>query len=243
MIPLLLFAVLGASIGSFIGVLIDNNYKIPKINKRSQCKSCKKKLTPLMLIPILSFIYLKGKCKFCKSKIPIKLILIEIISLIGFLIIFTSGFNIINKIILSLIFIINLIISIHDNQMLAVKNSDLILNTILCSILAISLNGKINILAACCGFLLFYTVYILSKKKGVGIGDAYLLFAYGLVLNVESTILCFFLSFWIACIYIIIKILTFGTKNLQKAIPLAPFLSLSFFISLKYGKFLIQLII
>jgi len=243
MISLLLFAILGASIGSFIGVIVDNNYKIPKISKRSKCKSCNKKLSPLMMIPILSFVYLRGKCNFCKSKIPFRLLIIEIISLIGFLIIFSSGFTILNKIILSLIFIVNLIISIHDKQMLAVKNSDLILNTILCSILAISLNGKINILAACCGFLLFYTVYILSKKKGVGIGDAYLLFAYGLVLNIESTILCFFLSFWIACIYLIMQVLTFGIKNLQKAIPLAPFLSLSFFISLKYGKFLIQLII
>lgn len=243
MISLLLFAILGASIGSFVGVIIDNDYKIPKISKRSKCKSCNKKLTPLMMIPILSFIYLKGKCNFCQSKIPTKLILIEIISLIGFLIIFSSGFTILNKIVLSLIFIVNLIISIHDKQMLAVKNSDLILNTILCSILAINLNGKINILAACCGFLLFYTVYILTKKKGVGIGDAYLLLAFGLVLNIETTILCFFLSFWIACIYLIIQALTFGIKNLQKAIPLAPFLSLSFFISLKYGKFLIQLII
>lgn len=240
---LILIAILGASIGSFLGVIIDNNYKLPKIKQRSKCKICKEKLTPLLMIPILSFIFLKGKCKYCKAKIPTKLLIIELFSLIGFVIIFTSSYQIVTQIILSLIFCTNLIISIHDKEVLAVKNSDITLNTVLCLILGLNLYGNINILSAIIGFLLFYIVYILSQKKGVGIGDAYLLFGYGLALDIETTILCFFLAFWIASLYLLIQILLFGIKNIQKAIPMAPFLSLSFFICLKYGKFLIQLII
>ncbi|MBI2074532.1 MAG: prepilin peptidase [Candidatus Levybacteria bacterium] len=58
--------ILGISIGSFLNVLID---RMPRnesiVYKRSHCESCKKTLSWYDLIPFLSFIFLKGRCRYC----------------------------------------------------------------------------------------------------------------------------------------------------------------------------------
>lgn len=70
---------IGLSLGSFIGVLVD---RIPKgeyfKSRHSYCLSCGNKIRKRDLIPVLAFIKLRGKCHFCNSKIPISLPLLEI---------------------------------------------------------------------------------------------------------------------------------------------------------------------
>ncbi len=76
--------IFGSIIGSFLNVVLDRiDTKESFLKGRSYCPSCKKTLSWLELIPILSFFILKGRCFKCKSKIPIQYPLIE--SLTGFL--------------------------------------------------------------------------------------------------------------------------------------------------------------
>jgi len=85
----------GASIGSFINVLI---YRIPRkesfISSPSKCPNCHKRILWYENIPILSYIFLKGKCSGCKQKISIQYPLIELlfgsIFLLTFLIILSN---------------------------------------------------------------------------------------------------------------------------------------------------------
>lgn len=76
---IVLMVVLGASLGSFCASLASRfvqNYKL--FTPRSFCFSCKEKLGILELIPIFSYLFLKARCKHCKSKIPLTLFLSEL---------------------------------------------------------------------------------------------------------------------------------------------------------------------
>ena len=84
----ILLCLFALSVGSFVNSFI---YRFPLIiseqdlnlfKPRSFCPKCKTRLKPFMLIPIISYIYLKGKCGFCKEKIEISYPLNEVIHLL-----------------------------------------------------------------------------------------------------------------------------------------------------------------
>ena len=85
----LLAIVLGAIWGSFANVCI---YRIPKnegvLGGRAHCPNCKKKIKWFDNIPVLSFIFLLGKCRNCKKQINIQYIIVEGISAISFIVIY-----------------------------------------------------------------------------------------------------------------------------------------------------------
>jgi leader peptidase (prepilin peptidase)/N-methyltransferase len=75
----------------FFCVQVESQKKNQKINifkKRSHCESCKRQLKWHELIPVFSFIFLKGKCKTCDSKIPTRLFISEILLGLAFVNIF-----------------------------------------------------------------------------------------------------------------------------------------------------------
>ena len=83
--PLFIF---GLAIGSFLNVAID---RIPQgksvIKGRSYCDSCRKTLSWKDLVPVLSFIYLKGKCRYCRHPLSFFYPFIEILTGILFVLI------------------------------------------------------------------------------------------------------------------------------------------------------------
>lgn len=77
---LLMSFLMGAAIGSFLGVVID---RLPRMESiiftPSHCVNCKAPIKWYQNIPVISYALLKGKCSNCESKIPIKYFLIEIL--------------------------------------------------------------------------------------------------------------------------------------------------------------------
>lgn len=81
-IVLISFFVLGSVIGSFIYAAVfrlQHNISIRKKEDRSKCPNCNHILGPLDLVPIFSYIFLKGKCRYCKQNISFEYPLFEII--------------------------------------------------------------------------------------------------------------------------------------------------------------------
>ena len=73
--------ILGAVIGSFLNVVIirvPRHEPISGAHNRSHCMSCGKQLSNIDLIPILSYIFLGGKCRFCKAKISPRYWIVEL---------------------------------------------------------------------------------------------------------------------------------------------------------------------
>lgn len=74
-----IYSLLGVCIGSFLNVCID---RLPAggsvLSPPSHCPHCERRLTGLELIPILSYIFLRGRCKECGGKIPLRVLTVEL---------------------------------------------------------------------------------------------------------------------------------------------------------------------
>ena len=106
---------IGICLGSFANVCI---YRLPKnkqvITGRSFCPKCKKIIKWFDNIPLISFLLLNGKCRKCHKPISLKYFIIELITGIGFLLIYLNFNNYPTIIFLSVLFLLYLIIFLID---------------------------------------------------------------------------------------------------------------------------------
>lgn len=88
---LVYFAVVGVVIGSFLNVCI---YRIPKEENiaypPSHCGSCGKRLSALDLVPIFSWLFLRGKCRYCGSKISPRYAVVELLTGLTFALLYEA---------------------------------------------------------------------------------------------------------------------------------------------------------
>lgn len=187
--------------GSFLNVLAYRAIFEEKFNifSRSHCPSCKKHLNPLELIPIFSWLYLKGRCKNCKSKISGLYLFIELLT--GFiftLLIYKNyglGVNFIknimlnpNSLIFSFIYISALIVNIRTDieSMLLSRYFTIFLAPagVLLSFFSVSgISVASSILGAILGFGSLFLIkkifWFFTKKEALGDGDLDLLCMIG----------------------------------------------------------------
>ena len=188
----LLSIILGGIWGSFANVCI---HRIPLNQsvavKRSYCPNCGKTIKWFDNIPLISFILLRGKCRDCNKKIGSQYFLVELLSVLSFLLIYylfgisiTSLLFAILSIFFIIIFFIDLKHFIIPNTLTFplmaigfIKSFDPNLNT---SIFPNYLN---SLLGGIIGYLIIWTIIYLYKKfrniEGMGLGDAKLLSAIG----------------------------------------------------------------
>ena len=80
-ISAILFFILGSVIGSFLNVLA---YRIPKkesiVKGRSHCTTCGRQIKNIDLIPILSYLMLGGRCRYCKKPISPRYMMVELLT-------------------------------------------------------------------------------------------------------------------------------------------------------------------
>ena len=207
MIYIIYTFILGTLFGSFILVFSTRALKGEDyIKSRSYCESCHQNLKWYNLIPLISYIFQKGKCSNCKAKIPFITFLIELIT--GLL--FAYMFYLYG---LSYDFFIGIIIScllinicITDFKEYIILNEPLILSTILIIALMIyyhDLNFLLLHLAT--GFMIF-GFFLLTKKIGdilfkresLGGGDIKFSFIIGLILGFQLSLNAVILSTFLA---------------------------------------------
>ena len=220
--------IIGIIFGSFynvVGLRLPDGESI--IKPGSHCPKCNHKLSWYENIPVLSYIFLKGKCKNCKQKISFIYPAIELLT--GVL--FTASYIIFG---LTYEFAIALILSslvsiifVSDSKYMIINDSPLIISGILITIIKIISGLKETIYSILSGLLIFIIVYLLMllgnflfKKESLGGGDIKLSFIAGLtlgpILGVFYIILASFLAFPYA-MYISVK----GEEGM---LPFGPFL-------------------
>lgn len=240
-----LIIILGLVIGSFLNVCI---YRIPLeesiIFPPSHCGICKNKLTPMDLIPVISYIFLKGRCRFCKEKISIRYPLIESLNAILYLIIYLKfGITIITLkycVLASLLIVIGMID--YDTQF--VYLSTIIFGMIM-SILFIIIqyimykNGVFDlILGGIIGALIIGVIVYITK--GMGEGDIEIAAVCGLFLGVKGIIVGLFLGIVIGGIVGII-ILALKLKKAKDKMAFGPFIAIGCLISMIWGSRLVEM--
>jgi len=227
---LLLFFVVGTIFGSFYNVV---GYRIPKkeslLYPQSHCTKCNHKLGPFELIPILSFLFLGGKCKKCKDKISWFYPIFEFSSGVLFALSYVVyGFSL--ECLLSIVFIsMLLIIIISDYQTMTIPDEVLIVFSIMIIIIKYFIVGivgvGISILEGLGAFLFMFILKLfgdfLFKKESMGGGDIKLLAVFGLTLGFPISIISVFLSAIIGLPISLILV----KKNSSHEIPFGPFLA------------------
>jgi len=251
----LIIFILGLAVGSFLNVVIfrlESGEKI--VNSRSKCLRCGHILAWYDLIPVLSFIFLKGKCRYCNSKISWQYPAVELSTAILFVLI-ANYEHLISNIqypILSLLFwffIISSLIVIFVYDLKHYIIPDRIVYPAIIIAIGFNLfnNNPISNILSVFNFLIpavvaggfFYAIVAITKGKGMGGGDVKLAFLMGLILGWPLITFSVFLSFILGSLVGIYLILI-GRKKMKSMIPFGPFLILGTFIGLFWGKKIVE---
>lgn len=226
----LTFFTFGAILGSFYNVV---GYRLPKqesiITPPSHCPNCNHKLTAIELIPILSYIIQKGKCRHCHAPISSFYPLFEFITGLLFTLTYLS-YGLTLELIIALTFISMLIIIIiSDYKYMIINDEVLIFFNMLLGVEILIIHGLTPLLYSIIyGALAFLTMLLIKKigdaifkKESMGGGDIKLMFSFGLVLGYPMAILSIFVGSLIGFPISLILL----NKNQDHIIPFGPFLA------------------
>jgi len=254
----ILIFIFGLSIGSFINAFVfrfKNNLSISKA--RSICPKCKKQLKWQHNIPLLSFIFLYGKCAYCKQKISSQYPIVELITGILFLISFINVLNNFNEL-LSNYFVILvifywivisflIIIFLYDLKYMLIPDkisiTAIVVIFILQGILILFKNDfsllithySLLLLSAIIISSFFLLQFLISKGKWIGGGDIRLGFLMGIILGWPLGLVALFLSYIIGSLTAI-PLLIIKNKTLKSEIAFGTFLCTATLIVLFWGQ-------
>ncbi|WP_315078208.1 prepilin peptidase [uncultured Clostridium sp.] len=240
----ILVIIIGLVIGSFLNVCI---YRIPLEQSisypPSHCGSCNHKLKPMDLIPVLSYLFLKGKCRYCKEKISIRYPLIEILNSILYIVIFFNYGLTLEFFKYSILSSLLIVIGMIDYKTQDIYTSTIIFG-IICSIIFMAINFFVNknsiltyVLGGLIGFAALAIIVIITK--GMGIGDAEITLVCGLFLGIKGVIVTLFLGIIIGGIIAII-ILALKLKGAKDAMAFGPCLSVAALMYMLWGDTIIN---
>ena len=229
---LTIFFLFGVVMGSFYHVVatrLSNDESI--IFPRSHCPKCHHFLKWYENIPVFSYLFLRGKCSHCHSRIPISYLIVEVITGLLFMVCFHS-FKFTLDLVVALIFVSTLIIVIvSDIEYMIILDEVLAFGTL--SIILIYIFGyglettAYHVYHGIGAFIAMYSIKILGdkafKKESLGGGDIKLMFLFGLVIGFPMAICSIFLATFIA--FPISLIILFSNK--ENIIPFGPFLSIA----------------
>jgi prepilin signal peptidase PulO-like enzyme (type II secretory pathway) len=237
--------------GSFLNCVIYRLEQKKSLKGRSFCPNCKHKLLWQDLFPVLSFLFLKGRCRYCHKKISIQYPLVEFATGLVFLLIFNFKFLIFNQ--LEILNFINLaflfyvtssliVIFVYDLKYYIIPDKVLlpaIAAAFLYSILKsdFSIINLLSAVAIAAGFFLF--IFLISKGKWMGFGDVKLAILMGLLLGLPNVLAALFLAFFFGSIVGII-LMILKRKGLKSEIPFGPFLITGTFAALFWGQAIVN---
>ena len=227
----MLFAigVLGAVIGSFVNVVSVREAKGEDfVHGRSYCPHCQHSLHALDLVPILSYLFLRGKCRYCKQSISVRYFLVEIVFTVLFILValLKQPTDIVGYYFCTMCMLIALMdVDSYEIDLRLL----LVLTMVGFSIRLDAVEGVILSMVA--GLILYITVYGVGmwiwKEEVFGMGDVYFLAALGSYFSPSQILFIGLLSFVIGGGVVIGWMILSKRNQLYAKIPFAPFISIS----------------
>lgn len=239
--------IIGTCFGSFINVVAD---RIPRKESiffgKSHCDSCKKKLKPYDMIPVLSYLFLSGRCRYCGREISKRVLIVEVLTGILFVLLFIFSFiNWIQYALLCAICLTAIAIALIDMDHRIISDKLLITFGILSVILVLggSPNVVLHLITASVAFIFFLGIFLITYGRGIGFGDVKYALVIGFLLSPVGLIVAFYTTFLTGAAISIILI-SIGKKKLKGgSIPFGPFLSLGVIIPLLFENQILQAIL
>ncbi len=251
MIQFIIF-LFGLIVGSFLNYVI---YRLSidgfsfyrdfiNVKSRSYCPNCKHVLNWKDLFPVFSFIFLKGKCRYCKERISWQYPLVEISTAFLFLLISSQNWPVIDTTFMLYIACVLIIIFAFDLKHYLIPDKILFPAICVSFIYRLFYFGLTNnflsyLLAALLASLFFLIIYLISKGTWMGFGDVKLAILLGLILGFPNILVGMFLAFFLGAIIGLI-IIFLGKKGLKSEVPFAPFLITGTFIAMFFSQDIIN---
>ncbi len=205
---------LGLIVGSFLNVVIFRFGFYESKRPRSQCQSCQHTLVWYELIPLLSYFFLLGTCRYCGSRLSLQYPLVELATGLLFLGVaygafpFISIWHLFSFVVLLVFWSSFLVLVVYDIRHTLVPS--LFAWVVLGSVIlvrvfeAFSMNSVTPLLDAFLGALVlggfFTAIVFLSHGKGMGVGDIYIASALGVLFGVGRGIEVITIAFWIGAL-------------------------------------------
>jgi leader peptidase (prepilin peptidase)/N-methyltransferase len=247
---ILLFAA-GASIGSFLNVVI---YRLPRsqsiVRPRSACPSCGVALPLYLNIPVVSYILLLGRCRFCKARISPRYPAIELISglvVVGYFALYGPTFQTLAATIMTLMLVPVFLIDYEHRIIPDVISIPGILIGFALSFLTLQptwSDSLIGILVGGGGFLAVGLLGdFLFKKESLGGGDVKLAAMLGAFLGWQKVLFIFIASASLGLLGAVVIMIISDRARENHQIPFGPFMAAAAVIALLFGDRLIGLYI
>jgi len=232
------FTLLGLFVGSFLNVCMD---RLPRgqsiIKPRSHCAACNRKLSNLDVIPIFSYLWLRGRCRYCRAPIPLRLPIVEGMTGLLFALLYWKfglglelGISLIYASLLMVIFVIDL-----ENQ--------LVLDKVTYPGMALAFAFSffwpgLGVVSSLIGGALgaaARALPLIIYRRGMGMGDVKLGALVGLMSGFPLGVVALLLSV-ITGGLVAAFLLAFKIKKRSDPIPFAPFLATSAMVTLLWGQ-------
>lgn len=268
MIAIIFLFIGGTVIGSFLNVVIDRSARNEKLDGRSYCESCHRALSAKELIPIISYLLQKGRCRNCGAALSLQYPVVELATgiIFGFIAWKFSPLTVLDlwpllMLSTTLIAISSaIVIFVYDARWQLIPTGPLIL--LATSALGISALRTLSSsfspisafiptpwhaifydLAAALFFsCLLFALWFFSRGRWIGFGDVKLIFATSLATGFPLAIPAFFFSFWLGGIAGI-ALLILKKKGLKEEIPFGPYLLLGALLSFFIPKALLHFLV
>ena len=239
--------IIGACIGSFLNVCI---YRIPENNSiitpGSFCPACKKGIPFYCNIPVLSYLFLKGRCKFCHEPISIRYPLIEILAgMFAVVLFYKFGIGqvmiywfIFTSVLITISFIdidhqiIPDVISLPGILVFASSFYFLPEMTLKNTLLGIVAGGGSLYAVA-------FLYYLLKKQEGMGGGDIKLLAMIGAAIGIKGVFFTIFAGSLFGTFFGLLIMIYTKIADSKLKIPFGPFLSMGAILYIFFGEQLI----
>lgn len=250
---------MGAAVGSFLNVVIYRSLNDESwVTGRSRCDHCRKKIHWYDNIPLVSYVVLRAKCRFCKKPIALSHPVVEV--LVGSLFVWwylfgtfffnltQQPFEILQPAFWLSVGVILIAIFVTDYLYYIIPDPFVLILLVLTFIYRISLVTfgimQLNdLFLAIIGMLLSVSfigsLWFFTKGKGMGFGDVKLMVPLSLLMGWPSTLVGLFLSFMLGG-FLGGFLLLVKKRKLKQVIPFGPFLIMGTFISLIWGDQIIN---
>ena len=241
----------GLAVGSFLNAVIFRMEKRESALKgRSYCPSCKHQLSWQDLIPLLSFVLLQGKCRYCRASISLQYPLVELGTAAVFLFISATGKNttIVDFLHYGYLFAIAsllVVIFVYDLKHYLIPDKILYSAILVSGIwylvfgIFLDLYTKyyiLNTLYSALGAAVFFlAIYLVSHGTWMGFGDVKLAFFLGLFLGWPNILVALFSAFTMGAL-VGIALIAAKKKQLRSQVPFGPFLIGGTFFALFFGS-------
>ena len=238
-----LLFLLGLATGSFLNLCID---RLPKresiLHPPSHCDVCQHKLRPLDLVPLLSYLSLKGRCRYCGAKIHYRLPLVEAMTGLIFVLLWNHyglSIELAMAMLFACLFIVILVIDLEHRLIL----NRVVYPAIALAFLVLILAPNYGIISAVIGGVTGAGILLLLAllfPSGMGMGDVKLAALIGLLVGFPQVfialLICFVLGGAVASGLLLARL-----KGRKDPIPLAPFLTAGLIITMFYGEEILRL--